>query len=451
MPTVCFATLGCKVNQVDTADLEERFRRAGYEVVAWPGPADVCVVNTCTVTARADRQSRQEVRRSRRRNPQSVVVVTGCAPMSGGGRQAAFSEADLITGNAEKSDLPALVTGLEKGQGRRLIGPIIQAERVPAGGACQHQHRARAFLKVQDGCAARCAYCIVPDVRGPHRSLPRARVVAAVRDLTDAGFREVVLTGIHLGLFGADHEPPDDLAGLCRAILAETALPRLRLSSVEPREVSGALIDLMAAEPRFCPHLHIPLQSGCDRILREMKRPYDAAFYAGIVERCRAAAPDVTIGADVLIGFPGEDDAAFAETLKFLERLRLPHLHVFPYSDRPGTPASAMLDKTPRRTALERTSRIRELGAQVRREYLARYLGRVLLVLVERAEAGFSQGLSRNYLPVRFPGMWKPGEELPIVVRDLDKAEMELIGEVQSVPAPGTSLTNKYSSTSSLV
>jgi len=448
MPTVCFATLGCKVNQVDTAHLEELFRRAGYDVVAWPGPADVCVVNTCTVTARADRQSRQAATRARRLNPEGLVVVTGCAPMSGGGRSTAFADADLITGNAEKDDLPELVAGLEKGEGRRLIGAVARSDRVPAGGACR-QHRARAFLKVQDGCPARCAYCIVPSVRGPHRSLPRARVVAAVEELVTAGYREVVLTGIHLGLFGADHEPPDDLAGLCRGILRETALPRLRLSSLEPREVTAALLELPAAEPRFCPHLHIPLQSGSDCILRAMNRPYDTTFYAGVVESCRAAVPDITLGADVLVGFPGEDETAFADTMAFLERLRLPHLHVFPYSDRPGTAASVMPGKVPRRTVLERAGRIREMAARIRRDYLAGYRGRWLAVLVERAAGGSSRGLSRNYLPVRFPGHCRPGTEVWVEVTDLDEREMELIGEPQS--APDTSLTNRYSSTSSLV
>ena len=426
MPRICFATLGCKVNQVDTAYLGDLFAAAGYEVVPWPGPADVVVVNTCTVTATADRQSRQRVNRARRENPDAVVVVTGCAPLSGGGRPDAFAVADLITGNREKEDLLLLVEGLRGRRPQRVLAPMSEAASVPGAGAHPLRERTRAFLKVQDGCPAACTYCIVPTVRGPSRSVAVAPIVDAVAKLVAHGTREVVLTGIHLGFFGRDLATPTPLHELCVAILADTDLPRLRLSSLEPLEVAPELIALLADQPRLCPHLHLPLQSGSDRILRAMNRPYTVAQFAAVVDRVRDAVPNVTIGADVLVGFPGEDDLAFRETVETLGRLALPHLHVFPYSDRPDTVAAALAGKVPRGVARERAAQIRELGREHRLTHLRAQIGRELRVLLE---GDASHGLSRNYLPVAFGGAVADAAEVTARITGVDERELALLGE----------------------
>jgi threonylcarbamoyladenosine tRNA methylthiotransferase MtaB len=441
MPSICFATLGCKTNQVDAAWLAETFAADGWRIVAWPGPADFCVVNTCAVTARADRQSRQMVGRARRLNPQAKVVALGCSPMIGGGE--AFAEADLVAGNLEKDELRELLAQLAAGGPRVKIGDIRAARGVPAGGAFELHGRTRAFLKVQDGCPAACSYCIVPRVRGPSRSVPRETAVAAARRLAEMGHQEIVLTGIHLGFYGRDLAPPDELAALCGAILAETALPRLRISSIEPNEATPPLVALMAADERFCRHLHIPLQSGSDRILRAMNRPYDLAFYERLVGDLRAKLPDATLGADVIVGFPGEDDAAFAETVATLERLRLPHLHVFPYSDRPGAPAAQMPHKVPRRLALERAAEIRRLGRAHRLEHLRRRVGMQARVLIERVDGGRGFGLTRNYLPVRVElgghdtALCPPKfGEIAVEITGVDESEPALLGRLMERRRP---------------
>ncbi|HPQ67824.1 MAG TPA: tRNA (N(6)-L-threonylcarbamoyladenosine(37)-C(2))-methylthiotransferase MtaB [bacterium] len=428
MKRATFATLGCKVNQVDSAYLEQAFVAAGYEIVAWPGPAEVCVINTCTVTARAERGSRQMVNRARRSNPDALVVVTGCSPVSGGGKADAFAAADLVTGNAEKPHLLQLIENLTAARPQWQVADVAQSCAVEAGGAVLIADHVRSFLKVQEGCPAHCAYCIIPLVRGPSRSVPPDDVLAAARELLARGQKEIVLTGIHLGAYGQDLTAALDLAALCRRLLNDTALPRLRLSSLEPLEVSDDLLALMADDGRFCPHLHIPLQSGSDRILRAMRRPYDLARYEAIVAECRARVPGITIGADVLVGFPGEDERTFAETVETLRRLQIPHLHVFPYSDRPGTEASRMTDKAPRATVLTWAERVREIGAEIRREHLAGQVGGREVVLIERIDdQGRAHGAGRNYLPVVIEKALPIGEEA--AVRIVGVTEGALRGE----------------------
>jgi len=428
MKRATFATLGCKVNQVDSAYLEQAFAAAGYEIVAWPGPAEVCVINTCTVTARAERSSRQMVNRARRNNPAALVVVTGCSPVSGGGKADAYAQADLVTGNAEKPHLLSLIENLNAARPQWQVADVALSCAVEAGGAVLISDHVRSFLKVQEGCPAHCAYCIIPLVRGPSRSVPPDDVLAAARELLAQGQKEIVLTGIHLGAYGQDLMPALDLAELCRRLLHETALPRLRLSSLEPLEVTDDLLALMAADERFCPHLHIPLQSGSDRILRAMRRPYDLGRYEAIAAACRARVPGITIGADVLVGFPGENADTFAETMATLRRLQFPHLHVFPYSDRPGTEASRMPDKVPRATVLDWAERVRDIGNEIRHEHLKNQMGSEEVVLIERIdEQGRAHGAGRNYLPVIIEQALPIGEET--AVRIVGITEGALRGE----------------------
>ena len=433
MPRIAFATLGCKINQVDTAHLEKDFAAAGYQIVDWPGPAEVYVVNTCTVTARADRQSRQMVYRARRANPDALVVVTGCGPISGGGKTDAYPDADLITGNVEKHEMVQLVEHHRTGETERVIGDVAGDHSIVGSDAALISGRVRAFVKVQNGCPANCAYCIIPSVRGPSRSVPVDTVMQTIGDLLAMDQQEIVLTGIHLGAYGADLSTPTDIAALCREILEQTEIPRLRLSSIEPLEVGDDLLEVMAADSRFCHHLHIPLQSGCDRILRLMNRPYDVSSYEKLADKCRQQVPDITLGADLMVGFPGETENDFAETMETLTRLQLPHVHVFPYSDRPGTAADAMKEKTPSEVTSYRAAQVRELCRSIQRGYRRAQIGRRLLVLVEQIDGkSFAKGKSRNYLPIKMAGSPPLGSELPVRIVALTDDD-ELVGEVEKV------------------
>ncbi len=432
---VAITTLGCKVNQCESAALATAFTEKGASLVPFSGPADIYVINTCAVTGKAAAESRRLVRRALRANPDARVVVTGCYAQvaseelrSLGGRQ------PCIVGNACKERLAdiALEQGGAAGVHLGDIGRQRRIARLPAAGL---PGRTRAFLKIQDGCDRFCAYCIVPYARGPSRSLAPAEVAAQARRLIGSGYREIVLTGIHIGLYGLDCEPPADLAALLRRLLALGGEVRFRVSSLESAEISDELLDLFAGSPRIVPHLHLPLQSGDDRVLQRMNRPYTAAAYARVVERIAARLPDAAIGADVLAGFPGESEEEHEATCALLARLPLAYLHVFPYSRRPGTVAAAMAGQVPPRVKEERVARLRRLGDDLRRAFHARFLGRTRPVLVERWQQGEASGLTDNYIPVRFPA--PPDVEGQVVrvrlVRHRDKG----MGGELAAPWPG--------------
>jgi len=399
---VAIATLGCKVNQADSAAIAEAIEGRGLCLVPFDQEADIYIVNTCTVTARTDYQSRQLVRRAARLNPAAAVVVTGCyaqvAPESVRGLPGVV----LVAGTAEKSRIPEMIAGPDLTRpGGVFVGDLSSARTFTRPGAIRFAGHTRAFLKVQDGCDARCRYCIVPRARGPSRSLPLPETLAKLKELGEAGYRETVLTGIHLGAYGRDLEPPTNLPLLLAAAEQQGGIERLRLSSVEPREVTEDLIALMRRSHIFCRHLHIPLQSGDDEILRRMGRDYDAAFYGALLSAVAAAVPDIALGADVMAGFPGETPAQFAGTCEFLRESPLAYLHVFPYSDRPGTEASRMDGKVDAAEKKRRAQILREIGQQKRRAFAERFLGRELSVLIEgRNAGGYVRGFSGNYIPV---------------------------------------------------
>lgn len=399
---VAFTTLGCKVNQYDTAVMETALREQ-CEIVPFGPGADVYVVNSCTVTDRADAESRQLVRRARRLNPQGRVVLTGCFAQTSPVR-AALPEVDYVIGVGRLPDLlRAVYDQIPATESRVLVDNLRQAERVSTFGAETFGGQTRAFLKVQEGCDLFCTFCIVPFARGRSRSVEPRRVLAELERLALGGYREVVLTGIHLGGYGKDLSHPCTLADLLEMIAERAPLPRVRLSSIDPPEVTERLLGLLAASPVLCPHLHMPIQAGADAVLRRMRRLYDAALVRAVAEEVRRMLPDAALGTDVIAGFPGETEPEFAETAALLERAPFTYAHVFPYSRRSGTTAAKARDPLPAPAIAARAQILRRIAAQQRRAFADRFVGRELDVLIEATpdrESGHPAGYSRNYLRV---------------------------------------------------
>jgi len=373
--------------------MRESLEQAGYRVVPFAAGADLVIVNTCTVTAATDAQSRNLVRRARRLNRDCKVVVTGCYAQIDPQALADLPGVELVIGNEEKrglldhlrvaADQPVVVADIRAATAAEI--PVLSSL---AG-------RSRAFVQIQNGCDAFCSYCIIPHARGPSRSAPPEQVLEQLRQLAGQNVPELVLTGIHVGNYGLDLSPQTSLLELLRRIEAATPVSRLRLGSLEPTEIDDALIEHIAASKVVCPHLHIPLQAGDDAVLARMRRPYGREEFRGLVSRIVAAVPDAAIGLDVIAGFPGETAEEFGNTVRLIEKLPVSHLHVFPYSKRPGTAAAAMPGHLPGDVKKARAERLRRLGEEKLAAFAACYVGRELEVAVE---------VGRNYLEVRFAG-----------------------------------------------
>ncbi len=398
---VAVATLGCKVNQYESAGILEALEKHGVDVVSFDQQADYYVINTCTVTDRSDIESRRLIRRAARANPGAQIIVTGC--------YAKLAAEDLrkIPGVALVTDQKAMIA--EVIATAAPLAEIALRGRAPGSSdlsalkPVRFFGHTRAFLKVQDGCNSRCRYCIVPFARGASRSVPVRDVLGHIDKLRHAGYREIVLTGIHLGAYGADLTPPTDLFSIVKTLCDHRAVERLRLSSIEPMEITDQLIALFEHSGVLCRHLHIPLQSGDDGILKHMGRPYDPEFFAHLLEKIWQAAPDMAVGLDVMVGFPGEDEQSFERTLHFIAALPVAYLHVFPYSDRPGTEATAMSGKVSDADKKDRAERMRNLGKRKRTAFAQRFIGHDMAVLVEGKpdrKTGLWKGFSGNYIPV---------------------------------------------------
>ncbi len=412
--TFAIYTLGCKVNQEESAALANVFVEHGWRQLPFGEAADVCIVNTCTVTQIAEKKSRNMLRRALAANPQAYVVGTGCYVQMKPQEAAAIAGLDLLLGANEKHLLFELAAAGAEQKGEPA-GPLVQV--CPAAQACQYQelgnansltNRTRAFVKIEDGCNQFCSYCIVPHVRGPVRSRPLAAVLAEVRQLVAAGYQEIVLTGIHVGAWAADGLAFADLV----AAVAETpGLGRLRLGSVEPREVSPKLLQLAAENPVICPHFHIPLQAAADQILQLMGRDYDMAYYTGLVADIRRLLPAAAITTDIIAGFPGEDEAIFAAELEQVRRLAFADAHIFPYSRRPGTPAAEFAGQLPNAEKNRRAAELAAVVADSRRAFRAarcaegQNLRLLLEQQVEREGQVGMQGYTADYLPVFVPGL----------------------------------------------
>ncbi len=385
---------GCRATQADGSALETLLARRGLEPARERAEADLVVLNTCTVTAAADEDVRHTIRRLRRENPGARILVTGCYAQRAPAELAALPGVEWVVGNSHKAAIPEMVTGAEY-HGNVQVGDIFaQHEFLSAPVEDSAGDRTRPNLKIQDGCNHRCSFCIIPSVRGRSRSMPLAQVVEQVRVLS-ARYREIVLSGINLGRWGREPGSALRLHELVRILLEDTDVARLRLSSVEPMDFSNELLRLMADSPRIARHVHAPLQSGSDAVLRRMRRKYRVRHYAERVRRAREWMPDAAIGADVMVGFPGETGEEFGDTRRLIEELPFTYLHVFTYSERPGTPAAERSDQVPMPVRKERNRVLRELAAAKHRRFLEQMVGRTLSVVTLEGGA-----LSSNYLKV---------------------------------------------------
>ena len=401
-------TLGCKVNQYESAFLEESLNRAGWQLIASGSTADVLVINTCIVTHKAAHQSRQAIRKAIRENPGSIIAAIGCYPQVFPEEIKAIEGLDLITNNRAKSQIPNLLMKLAPGNERTLVLPPFEPETPFDPLEIENfPGRTRAYLKIQDGCQSFCTYCIVPYARGPYRSLAPEKVIGSLEVFAKKGYREVVLTGIHLGKYGVDLAGPVNLERLLIMVGKEGLPLRLRLSSLEPQELNLNIIEMAATENWLCPHFHIPLQSGDDQTLKRMNRHYTTKEFAKKIETIHTAIPRGAIGVDIMAGFPGEAHSAHANGVSLLRDLPISYLHVFPFSPRKGTPAWDFKDKVDIETIKQRASELRTLGQKKRTLFYESCLDHIFDVLVEgpyAKEKALMTGASDNYLPFVFPG-----------------------------------------------
>lgn len=404
---IAFNTLGCRLNQFEGDAMRQAATAAGHQAVAFDQAADVYVINTCTVTAAADADSRQLVRRAVRRNPAARVIVTGCYAQVRPAEVAALPGVDLVLGNVEKAHLVTFLKDpVPQGTPRVVVGAIGRTREVARLPAAHETDRTRACLKIQDGCNYRCAFCIVPTARGRNRSVPVSEVLAQASALWAAGYREVTLTGVHLGTYGLDLTPRASLAGLAAAVVAG-ARGRVRLSSIDPHEVGDDLLALMAEDRRLCRHLHLPVQSGDEAVLRRMRRRHTAEDFRRLVRRAAEAVPGIGIGADVIVGFPGETEEAFGNTWAMIEALPLSYLHVFTYSRRPGTAAATMPDPVPGDVKVRRSRALRTLAHRKGIAFRRALVGQAVEVVVlgrRHRETGLLESLTDTYARVLFPG-----------------------------------------------
>ncbi len=400
---IAITTLGCKINQYDSAVIQSRLEQQRHSFVPFDERADCYIINGCTVTDRADWEARQLVRRAKRLSPGARVLVTGCYAQVSHEEIARVPEVDFVVGLNRLDDLLRFVNSRRPEEKRIAVGEVRRETEVQLSGTKIFPGHTRAFLKVQEGCNYSCAFCIIPLARGRSRSVPCADVLNQIRSLAEAGFVEVVLTGIHLGSYGHDLNPKKDLTALIETIAESGLVSRLRLSSLDPREVPERLLKLMAGSEILCPHLHVCLQAGEDRVLKDMRRNYDTGYYKDLLIRARGMLPTASIGSDVIVGFPGETEDDFQRSLEFIESLPVTYLHVFPYSTRRGTPAASLSGQVASKMKKERAKKMRELGARKKKEFYRSFIGRQVHVLVEQAvdqTTGAHKGYSRNYLPV---------------------------------------------------
>jgi threonylcarbamoyladenosine tRNA methylthiotransferase MtaB len=471
MATFFIEQFGCRATQADAAAIERQLVERGYAAAADAGSADIIVVNTCTVTSAADLQARQSIRAMHRDNPAARVIVTGCYAQRAPEELAALEGVSWVVGNSHKPEIPRLMDEMRREMGRDTAQEIrdvsssearqgfvslstIASEAfsldrgpttIPAKiliGNIQEQHEllvapveggeaghTRPVLKIQDGCNKKCSYCVIPQVRGRSRSLAPQSVIEEIRNLCGKGAREIVLSGIDLGNYGRDLEPHAKLGEMLRRILDETPIERLRVSSVEPMDVTEDLIAIFAASDRMARHLHMPLQSGSDRMLAAMHRWYRAEHYARRAELARELLPDAAIGADVIAGFPGETEEDHQATLSLIERLPLTYLHVFSFSPRPGTSAGNLRTRIPEQVISRRARELRALGEKKKSAFQIAQTGRTTRVLTlnrrgEDASGAWTRSLSSNYLDVRVSGVWPANQFLNVRITEVKQGRL---------------------------
>jgi len=416
---IAVTTLGCKINQYDSAVIRSRLEEK-HSFVPFDEQADCYIINTCTVTDRADWEARQLVRRAKRRSPSSKVLLTGCYAQVSPGEVARVPGVDFVVGLNRLDDLVRLVETTDLNSPRIHVSDVQRQRGVPVLGTRALPGHTRAFLKIQEGCNYTCTYCIIPAARGLSRSVAPREVLNQVRLLADAGYAEIVLTGIHLGGYGRDLTPKIDLTALVEMLGDSSLVRRIRLSSLDPREVPDRLLDLIARSEVICPHLHVCAQAGEDAILKQMRRNYDTAYYRELLSKTRERLPEAALGSDIIVGFPGESDEQFESSLTYFASLPLTYFHVFPYSARRGTAASILPDPLAIPIKRARAQRMRQLGAQKKEQFCQTFRGRRMPVLIEEKidrGSGGRRGFSRNYLPIIVTsGNYRVNEEVDVQI-----------------------------------
>lgn len=409
MPSVAFYTLGCKVNFVDTEAMWQLFKQKGYEQVDFEQTADVYVINTCTVTNTGDKKSRQIIRRAVRRNPDAIIAVTGCYAQTSPAEIMDIPGVDLVIGTQDRDKLMDYVAQLqEERQPINAVRNIMKTRAFEELDVPDFAEHTRAFLKIQEGCNNFCTFCIIPWSRGLSRSREPESVIKQARQLVAAGYKEIVLTGIHTGGYGDDMDHYD-LTDLLWDLDKVEGLERIRISSIEASQIDDRMIEVLNKSPKMCRHLHIPLQAGNDEVLKRMRRKYTTEEYATKLARIREAMPDVAITTDVIVGFPGETDEQFREGYEFMKRVGFSEMHVFPYSKRTGTPAARMEDQVDEEVKHARVHELIELSESMQLAYAKHFVNQVVDVIPERnskgtVPAGYVMGHADNYLQVVFEG-----------------------------------------------
>lgn len=407
-PTFTITTLGCKVNQSESDAMAHQLKNSGWHPVHPKEKADLCIINTCTVTQKASMQSRQAVRQAIRSNPGARIIVTGCYAQTEPDEIDKINGIHHIIGHSHKSKIPDMVLSKKEAPCPRLIRQNIFSEHnFEQTSAAASGNRTRPFLKIQDGCDSFCTYCIVPYARGRSRSLPVENVLENIKRLRRAGSHEVVLTGVHLGAYGLDLSPKSALTELLYRIGDTHPIERVRLSSIEPHELTDDIIQLVAKSDIFCHHFHLPLQSGDDLILKKMHRPYTRSLFKNRIIKINEVLPDAAIGVDTLIGFPGETEKAFENTYSLIHELPVTYLHVFPFSARKGTPASSYPQQVNSETIKARCKKMRSLGHVKRKDFYKKVKGKTVEIIIEDKRdkfTGLLKGISSNYIPVHVTG-----------------------------------------------
>ncbi len=434
MATFYVENFGCRATQADGAALERQFRERGL-TRADSSQAEVVVLNTCTVTASADQDARSAIRRVRRQNPHAKIIVTGCYAQRAPQELQAIPGVDVVVGNSHKHAIVDLILPAANGsfvplahlgaslEPKVMVGDIFAHTELlaaPVFEASDPHEKTRPNLKIQDGCNNRCSFCVIPYVRGRSRSLRLEHVIREVDSLVASGYREIVLSGINLGRWGRELSPRMSFASLLREILQSTSIDKIRISSVEPMDWTNELIELVAFSPRICKHAHVPLQSGSDKVLRRMHRKYRPWHYADRIERIRGAAPDAAIGADVMVGFPGESNDDFEQTRTFIEALPFTYLHVFTYSSRPGTPSAEMPNQVPVQVARERNRILRDLAEEKKRAFMQSFVGcEVEAITLTRFDGEYTEALTHNYLKLMIRGQHEANQLLRVPAQSI--------------------------------
>lgn len=434
MAKIAFYTLGCKVNQADTASMENLFLRSGHQLVSFDGEADVYIINTCVVTNTGQRKSRQTIHRAIRKNPNALIVVTGCYPQTAAEEVKAIAGVDMIIGNQDRAQIVQLV---EERLAHRQTDTLDAVHKLTASTAFEEMaagditDKTRAFLKIQEGCNQFCTYCIIPYARGPLRSRSLESIRTETQRLISAGFKEIVLIGIHLGCYGKENPDGPTLYDAVKTVLDVPGVQRLRLGSLESVEVEPRLLTLMQEDARFCRHLHLPLQSGCDKVLQAMHRPYTTAKFKTLLADIKTKVPDIAITTDVIVGFPGETEADFETTCKFAESCGFSKMHIFPFSARKGTPAEKFAGAVTEAVKKERADILGRIDETMHKAFLQAMVGQTAEILFEQpAGEDYFEGLTGNYqrVFVKSGGRNLGGEILPVKITAFDGEK--LLGEI---------------------